>query len=123
VKANSKPIIEYATAYGKGGTGGRAIGKEINLGPLKNFMLQSYASFVANAQINYACGMLISNYFFHMDRKEDAARIKTFLAALREGKHGEEALEVLLDGQTWAELEKDIAKAYSGKGIKFTFTE
>jgi hypothetical protein len=123
VKANSKPIIEYATAYGKGGTGGRAIGKEINLGPLKNFMLQSYASFVANAQVNYACGMLISNYFFHMDRKEDAARIKTFLAALREGKHGEEALEVLLDGQTWAELEKDIAKAYSGKGIKFTFTE
>jgi hypothetical protein len=123
VKANSKPIIEYATAYGKGGTGGRAIGKEINLGPLKNFMLQSYANFVANAQVNYACGMLISNYFFHMDRKEDAARIKTFLAALREGKHGEEALEVLLDGQTWAELEKDIAKAYSGKGIKFTFTE
>ena len=123
VKANSKPIIEYATAYGKGGTGGRAIGKEINLGPLKNFMLQSYASFVANAQVNYACGMLISNYFFHIDRKEDAARIKTFLAALREGKHGEEALEVLLDGQTWAELEKDIAKAYSGKGIKFTFTE
>ena len=123
VKANSKPIIEYATAYGKGGTGGRAIGKEINLGPLKNFMLQSYASFVANAQVNYACGMLISNYFFHMDRKEDAARIKTFLAALREGKHGEEALEVLLDGQTWAELEQDIAKAYSGKGIKFTVTE
>jgi hypothetical protein len=123
VKANSKPIIEYATAYGKDGTGGRGLGKEIKLGPLKNFMLQSYSDFTSNAQINYGCGMLITNYFFHMDRKEDAARIKKFLAALRENKHGEAALEVLLDGQTWLELEKDIAKAYSGKGVKFTFTE
>jgi hypothetical protein len=123
VKANSRPIIEYATAFGKGGTGGRNLGKEIKLGPLKNFMLQSYTSFTSNAQVNYGCGMLITNYFFHMDRDEDAARIKKFLKALREGKQGEAALEVLLDGQTWLELEKDIAKAYSGKGVKFTFTE
>lgn len=123
VDSNSKPIIEYATAYGKYGDGGRGIGKEIKLGPLKNFMLQSYQSFISDAQFNYACGMLISNYFFHMDRDEDGARIKKFLKALREGKHGEEALEVLLDGQTWQELEKEIAKAYSSKGVKFTFTE
>lgn len=123
VKGNSKPIIEYATSYGKGGTGGRNLGKEIKLGPLKNFMLQSYSSFTSNSQLNYGCGMLITNYFFHMDRDEDAARIKKFLQALREGKQGEAALEVLLDGQTWLELEKDIAKSYSGKGVKFTFTE
>ncbi|MES2982010.1 MAG: hypothetical protein V4727_06825 [Verrucomicrobiota bacterium] len=123
VKGNSKPIIEYATAYGKGGAGGRALGKDLKIGPLKNFMLQSYSSFVANAQVNYGCGMLITNYFFHMDREEDGARIKKFLAALREGKQGDAALEVLLDGQTWLELEKDIAKAYSKKGVDFTFTE
>lgn len=123
VKGNSKPIIEYATAYGKGGTGGRNLGEKIKLGPLKNFMLQSYSSFTANSQVNYGCGMLITNYFFHMDRDEDAARIKKFLQALREGKQGEAALGVLLDGQTWLELEKDIAKAYSKKGVDFTFTE
>jgi hypothetical protein len=123
VRANSRPIIEYAIGYGKDGTGGRGLGKEIKLGPLKNFMLQSYSGFTSNAQVNYGCGLLIANYFFHMDQKEDAARIKKFLAALRENKQGEAALEVLLDGQSWLELEKDIAKAYSGKGVKFTFTE
>jgi hypothetical protein len=123
VKGNAKSIVEYATAYGKDGTGGRGLGDKIKLGPLKNFMLQSYTSFVGNAQVNYGCGMLITNYFFHMDRDKDGARIEKFLKALREGKQGEEALEVLLDGQTWLELEKDIAKAYSSKGVKFTFTE
>jgi hypothetical protein len=123
VRGNSKFIVEYATGYGKEGKGGRGLGENIKLGPLKNFMLQSYDSFLQNSQINYGCSMLITNYFFHMDREKDGARIKKFLKALREGKHGEEALEVLLDGQTWLELEKDIAKAYSSKGVKFTFTE
>ena len=123
IKGNSKSIIEYATAFGKDGTGGRGLGDKINLGPLKNFMLQSYTSFVGNSQVNYGCGMLITNYFFHMDRDKDGARIKKFLKALREGKQGDAVLEVLLDGQTWLELEKDIAKAYSSKGVKFTFTE
>jgi len=123
VKMNSRPIIEYVTAYGKDNTGGRALGEEIHLGPLKDFMLQSYSSFTGSAQINYGCGLLIANYFFHMDRKEDAARIKKFLKALNEGKEGEQALEVLLDGQTWLELEEEIAKAYSSKGIDFTFSK
>jgi hypothetical protein len=123
VKGNSKAIVEYATAFGKDGKGGRGLGDKIKLGPLKNFMLQSYTSFVGNAQVNYGCGMLITNYFFHMDRDKDGARIKKFLKDLRAGKQGEEALEALLDGQTWLELEKDIAKAYTSKGIKFTFTE
>ena len=123
VKTNFKPIVEYVTAYGKDDNGGRAIGDKINLGPLKNFMLMPYSAFTANPQVNYGCGLLITNYFFHMDRDEDAARIKKFLKALNAGKQGEEALEVLLDGQTWLELEADIAKAYSRKGVDFTFTQ
>lgn len=123
VKMNFKPIIEYVTAYGKDGNGGRGIGEEIKLGPLKDFMLMPYSQFTANPQINYGCGLLITNYFFHMDREEDAARIKKFLKALNAGIRGEEALEVLLDGQTWLELEEEIAKAYSRKGVDFTFTE
>lgn len=122
VKTNFKPIVDYVTAYGKDGNGGRAIGEEINLGPLKKFMLMPYSKFLANPQVNYGCGLLITNYFFHMDREGDAARIKKFLQALNAGKQGEAALEVLLDGQTWLELEQDIAKAYSRKGVDFTFT-
>lgn len=122
VRTNFRAIVEYVTAFGEDDNGGRGLGEEINLGPLKNFMLQEYYNFTGNAQVNYGCGLLIVNYFFHMDRDEDAARIKTFLKALNEGKQGEEALNVLLDGQTWLELEEEIIKAYSRKGVDFIFT-
>lgn len=123
VKTNFKPIVEYVTSYGKKGDGGRAIGTDIKLGSLRDWMLQPYASFTGNAQVNYGCGLLITNYFFHMDRDGDAARIKKFLKALNAGKDGDEALAVLLDGQTWQELEAEIAKAYKKKGVDFTFTK
>ena len=123
VKTNFKFIVEGVTGYGKKGKGGRALGTKIKLGSLKSFMLQPYSSFTGNGQMNYGCGLLITNYFFHMDRKEDGARIKTFLKALNAGKHGDEALAVLLDGQTWEELEADIAKTYSKKGVDFTFSK
>ncbi len=122
VKSNTRPFIEYVTAYGDRGMGGRALGKEIRIGSLKSYMLQSYSSFTNNAGLNYGVGLLITNYFFHMDREEDGARIKKFLKALREGTTGEAALNVLLDGQTWEELEADIIKAYSSKGVRFTFS-
>lgn len=121
VRSNFKPIVEYVTAYGKKGNGGRAIGTDIKLGSLKKFMLQEYANFTGNPQVNYGCGLLITNYYFHMDREENGARIKKFLKALNEGKEGEEALAVLLDGQSWEEMEEEIAKAYSRKGVDFTF--
>ncbi len=66
VKLNFKPIVEYVTAYGKDGDGGRALGEKINLGSLRDFMLQSYSSFTANSQVNYGCGLLITNYFLHI---------------------------------------------------------
>jgi hypothetical protein len=123
VKTNFKPIVEYVTAYGREDNGGRALGTEIKLGSLKRFMLQPYSTFTRYAQVNYGCALLITNYFFHMDRGEDAARIKEFLKALNQGKEGEEALAVLLDGQTWGELEADIAKAYSRRGVDIIFSE
>lgn len=121
VKTNFKTLVEYVTSYGKKNNGGRALGTEIKLGPLKAFMTQPYASFTGNPGHNYGCGLLIANYFFHMDREGDAARIKAFLKVLKAGKKGDEALNVLLDGQTWQELEAEIAKAYSRKGVDFTF--
>ncbi len=123
VRTNFKPIVDYVTAYGKKDTGGRALGTDINLGSLETFMLMPYSVFTANPQFNYGCALLITNYFFHMDRNGDAARIKKFLAALNEGKEGQEALEVLLDGQSYQELEQEIAKAYSPKGVDFSFSE
>lgn len=121
VRNNFRDIVQYATAYGEDGRGGRAIGTKIKLPPLKKWMLQSYDSFTDNPQINYGCGLLITTYFFHLDGDGSGTRIKSFLKALRDKKEGEEALAVLLDGRSFEQLELEITKAWGRKGIDFTF--
>jgi len=121
VRNNMRDIIQYVTAYGEDGRGGRALGTEIKLPKLRTFMMQSYDRFLSNPQLNYGCGMLITTYFFHMDGKGDGVRIKAFLKGLRAGKKGDEALAILLDGRTFEELEKDIIKGWKSKGVDFTF--
>ncbi len=123
VKGNQKDIFDYATGYGTKKMGGRALGTKIELPTLKSFMLQSYPSFLERAQLNYGCGLLITNYFLHMDGTGDGKRIKAFLMALQEGKKGDEALALLLDGRTFSQLEEEITKAWSRKGVDFTFAK
>jgi len=121
VRGNFKPIFDYVTAYGEDGRGGRGIGTKVSLPSLRNFMLQDYETFLAEPQLNYGSAALITTYFFHLDGEGDAARIKSFLKALHEGKKGEEALAVLLDGRTFEEVESEIVKAWSRKGVDFSF--
>lgn len=121
VRNNQRDFIQYVTAYGENGRGGRALGTKIRLPGLRSFMMQPYSQFTANPQVNYGCGLLITHYFFHMDGNGDAKRIKAFLQALRDGKQGDDAFAALLDGRTFEELEKDIIKAWKSKGVDFTF--
>jgi hypothetical protein len=123
VRGNIKDIIDYATGYGSKDMGGRALGTKIKLPPLKKFMLQDYAYFLEQPQINYGCGLLITTYFIHLDGEGDAKRIKAYLKALHEGQDAEESLSILLDGRSFAEMEKDIIKGWGRKGIDFTFGE
>jgi hypothetical protein len=123
VRNNHRDIIDYVTGYGSKNQGGRALGKEIHLPPLKAFMLQPYESFLEQAQLNYGSGALITYYFMQMDGEGDAKRLKEFLKGLRKGKSREEALDILLDGRTFEELEQDIIKAWSRKGVDFTFAK
>jgi SLA1 homology domain 1, SHD1 len=123
VRGNQRPILEYATGYGAKNMGGRALGKKIHMPPLKGFMLQSYSHFQETAQLSYGCSLLLTTYFLNMDGEGDAKRAKAFLKALREGKVGEQALEVLLDGRTFEQLQKEITKAWGSKGIDFLFED
>lgn len=123
VRGNQKAIIEYTTAFGTKDMGGRALGEKISMPSLKSFMLQSYESFTEQAQLNYGCGLLITNYFLHMDGEGDAKRIKNYLRELTDGKDAEKSLDLLLDGRTYEELEKSITKAWSSKGVDFTFAK
>lgn len=121
VRGNIKDIVDYATGYGSKDMGGRALGTKIKLPALKSFMLQDYSDFVGQAQINYGCGLLITTYFLYLDGEGDAKRLKAYLKALREDKDGVESLSLLLDGRSFEALEADIVKAWSRKGVDFTF--
>lgn len=123
VRSNSKAIIAYATGWGIKGNSGRNLGTTIGIGSLKTFMLQPYSTFTDGNKIhfNYGCGLLLVNYFFHMDGEGDAKRIKSFLKATKAGKKGEEALAVLLDGRTWEQLQTEITAAYAKEKVTLNF--
>lgn len=118
-----KDIFDFTTGYGTKDRGGRALGTKISMPDLKSFMLQNYESFTHQAQVNYGCGLLLTDYFLHMDGAGDGKRVKTYLKALHEGKNAEKSLDLLLDGRSYDQLQKDVAKAWSHKGIDFTFAE
>ena len=120
VRTNLSAIKEYATGFGKDRRGGRGLGEEINAPDLKEYMLQPYSSFTGNnGNFNYGFALLVTYYYFHME--EDTSNINAFLKALKEGKRGEKALEVLLNGRSWDEMEAQITKAWKSRGVKITF--
>lgn len=121
VQQNIRPIIEYVTAYGANNKGGRAMGKEITIPPLEEFMMMDYKDFFSEANKNYSAGLLLVTYFFHMDGEGNAARIKAWLEGQRAGKSGKDSFGVLLGGRTFSQLEDEITKAWSRKGVKFQF--
>ena len=121
VRGNQRPIMEYVTGYGAKDKGGRALGKEIKMPPLKAFMMQDYESFQEQPQLGYGGSLLLVTYFLQMDGAGDGKRIKAYLKALHDGKEGEEALAVLLDGRTFGQLQQEIVKAWSRKGVDFSF--
>lgn len=121
VRGNLKDIVDYVTGYGSKDMGGRALGTKITLPALKEFMLQDYSKFLENPQTNYGCGLLVTTYFFYLDGEGDAKRIKAFLKSLHDDKKGEAPLDLLLDGRSFEQLEADIVKGWSRKGVDFTF--
>lgn len=122
VGSNFDDIRAYATGYGKDDGGGRALGESVRMPALKDFFLMSYQEFTGpRANFNYGMGLVLTTYFLHLDGEGDAARLKSFLRALRTGKSGEDALKVLLDGRGYRELEEDIAKAWKRKGLDIEF--
>ncbi len=116
-------VKQYVTAEGTRDMPGRRLGTKLTVPPLRNFMLQDYASFSSdkNANYNYGIGLLLTYYFFHMESSGKPDKINSFLKALREGKQGEEAIAVLLSGRTYEKLQAEISAAWAKKGIEITF--
>ena len=125
VQGNLDDIVAYATAYGKKGTSGRGLGAEFEAPALDVFMLMNYQSFTgSNSNFNYAFGLLLTTYFMVLDGDGDAKRLKEFLMELRKiENHGNtgKAIDKLLAGRTFEELQNDVSKCWKRKGIKISF--
>ncbi len=122
VKSNFDDIVAYATAYGKDDSSGRALGREITAPALKDYFQMPYSSFTGtDANKNYGLALMLTTYFLHLDGEGDAARMKDFLKALRDGKKGQEAIDVLLGGRSYAQMEEAISKGWRRKGVKIEF--
>lgn len=116
---NKTEMAQYVSAYGgKKERGGRGIGKQPQIGSLRGFLEQPRERFMAadRIQLSYGFSALLVYYFFHIDGKRDAARIKKFLAILQNGGTTAQAYEALLDGRTWEQLEKEVRR-----GMKSAF--
>jgi hypothetical protein len=74
-----------------------------------------------NANFNYAMGLLLTHYFFHMESEGKAARMTKFLQGLHAGQQGEAALSPLLGGSTYEKLEGDVAAAWARMGVNIRF--
>jgi hypothetical protein len=122
VKSNFDDIVAYATAFGKDDNDGRGLGTAIEAPALKEFFLMDYDEFTdEDANFNYGFGLLLTTYFLHLDGDGDAARMKEFLKALRTGEESQDALDVLMAGRDYAEMEEAIAKGWKRKGIDIEF--
>ena len=116
---NKRNFKEYVTASGIDGKSGWRLGTTINSHDLKFFMLQPYGSFVSDGPRNYGLGLLITYYFMNME--SDRKNITAFMKALKNGEKGEQALEKLLNGRSFDELEKDISNAWKTAGVTINF--
>ena len=109
---NRNTISKFVSDYGENRAGGRAIGKKPQVDATLQQFLTGAKTFpgTQSDQVNYGVSALLVYYFFHLDGKRDAARIKKYIAALHRGISPQEASACLLDGRDWAQLEKEICR-------------
>jgi len=121
VNSVERAVEEFVTGFSRKDRRGRNLGNKITINDLRSFMNMNYSDFTANGNFNYGVGALLVTYFCHYDGEGDAANLKNFLRAMKQGKNKDEAHKELLAGRTWDEMEADIAKEWSKRGVKFTF--
>lgn len=122
VDTHGNAAREYVTAFGRKGRAGRNLGNAITLPRLERFMSQSYGSFTGHhANLNYGASLMLVHYFFHLEGQGKGRNVRRFLEALNSGATGAAALEVLLAGRSYEELEEDVARCWRAKGVTVRF--
>lgn len=114
-----KSLISYVTQYGRRNSGGRGLGKDISIPPLKVFMNLSHEDFMSNGQRNYGVSALLAYYFIALDGKKDGARLKEYVKQLgvlndtRKKRAEEYAAKLLKEGTPRANAIAKAQKMYN----------
>ena len=117
---HQQAMLSYLTAYGWNGRHGWNLGKKITFGRLEELMKPSYRNF-QRQKYSYGYALALFNYFATMDGNKDGARLAKYIEALQDGRPESEAREHLLDGRTYEQLEKELAKGWGALGLRLEF--
>ncbi len=120
IARNKSALAADLAAFSLGGRG-PGLGREIKMPHLQVFMAMGMGEFMKNARLNYGAACLLTLYFYHLDGRGDAARMKDYLRLLQEEEDEPVAREKLLGGRSWAQLETEFAAALWKAGVKIDF--
>lgn len=95
-------------------------GRVMKLIPLQRFMNLSYNQFLATEH-SYPYALMLFYYFAKLEGKKDGAILKAYTKALQRDQPEILAQKILLNGNTWEQLEKDLAQAWNQMGIRIQF--
>ena len=114
-----KEIIPFVTGDHPRTNDGCRMGKKPTVPDLEAFLLAGRNN--QDLFRVYGLGLMLSYYFIRVDGDGDRAALGAYLQARRERRSAEDQLSALLNGRTWDELEREVARFWKKQGIDIQF--
>ncbi|NOX98205.1 MAG: hypothetical protein GXP30_00445 [Verrucomicrobia bacterium] len=120
-------LTHMSTPVRKNTGRGPGAGRSFDMTPLPELMnmsAQTWNAAVADgtSQQNYRSAMVLTYYFLRLDGNEQGGRFHAFINARLKGSGGgKDQQKYLLDGRSYEQLQKDVARAWRDKGLKISY--
>ncbi|MFK5923328.1 MAG: hypothetical protein QM496_14215 [Verrucomicrobiota bacterium] len=108
---------------------GPGAGRSFEMVPVLQLMSmspQSWSAAVADreGQQNYRSASILLYYFLRLDGQKKGERLKAYINARLKGEaDGNAQQKYLLDGRSYEQLQKDVARAWREEGLKITYSK
>lgn len=101
----------------------RQLGPRAVIPKLEQFMNMPYERFASrsHANRNYGIALLLTYYFYHVDGSGNAHNIKNYVKALQRGKTEAEAQKILLNGRSYASVQKSFTTFCAQNGLTLEY--
>ncbi len=120
-------LTHMSTPVRKNTGRGPGAGRSFEMTPLPELMTmsaQTWGAAVADgaSQQNYRSAMVLTYYFLRLDGEGHGKRFHAFINARLKGSNfGNAQKKYLLDGRSYDQLQKDVARAWREKGLKISY--